>query len=327
MNLSLVIDLAIIVTFLLYVVDGYRRGFLLLLLEFFGIFLTFYLGWLGSDAVAILIERFFDIPGGLEKVVGFIVLWLLLQAVYVGVSSFFYPRIPALIRNSLPNKLAGVLPSMAKGLVMTAVVSTVLVVLPVHNQLRPAILGSQLGKPLVTQTQKLQQHFSKQYSQELTETLTFLTTSPIVRKPTDPSESIPLHFKTTDVQPDPKTEAAMLRLVNEERAKLGLDALVADTSLRNVARAHARDMLARGYFSHYTPEGDDPFDRIQDAGIVYLTAGENLAFAPTLELAHIGLMNSPKHRDNILYPDFGKLGVGVIDAGFYGKMFVQVFSN
>jgi len=43
---------------------------------------------------------------------------------------------------------------------------------------------------------------------------------------------------------------------------------------------------------------------------VFLTAGENLALAPTLSVAHTGLMNSPGHRENILRPQFGRVDLG-----------------
>jgi uncharacterized protein YkwD len=86
-------------------------------------------------------------------------------------------------------------------------------------------------------------------------------------------------------------------------------------------------MLARGYFSHYTPEGLSPFDRMTQAGIAYTSAGENLAFSPNVQLAMQGLMQSPGHRANILSKDYGKVGIGVIDGGIYGEMFVQEFTN
>lgn len=321
------IDLAIILVIALYLVDGYRRGFLLLGLEFIGTILTFYLAWTGSEWVGQWPQQFINYPEGLERLIGFTVLWFILQAVYIGLSTFLYPRIPDTLRNSVINKVAGLIPSTAKGLLIIAVILTLGVVLPFDNPFRPAILASRLGQPIVTATQSLQQQFAQRYSQELTETFTFLTTTPIVRKTTDHTETIKLHFTTNNGVIAPQSEAAMLDLLNKERVKQGLNPLTADTALREVGRTHARDMLARGYFSHYSPEGTDPFDRIETAGIRYLTAGENLAFAPTVELAHVGLMNSPKHRDNILYPEFGKVGIGVIDSKLYGQMFVQVFSN
>ena len=86
-------------------------------------------------------------------------------------------------------------------------------------------------------------------------------------------------------------------------------------------------MFARGYFSHYTPEGLSPFDRMAQTDVSYTYAGENLALAPNVTVAMQGLMQSPGHRANILFPNFGKLGVGVIDGGIYGQMYCQEFTD
>ena len=86
-------------------------------------------------------------------------------------------------------------------------------------------------------------------------------------------------------------------------------------------------MLARGYFSHYTPEGLSPFDRMNQAHISFTYAGENLAFSANVQLAMQGLMNSPGHKANILSSHYHKIGIGVIDAGIYGEMFDQEFTD
>lgn len=50
-------------------------------------------------------------------------------------------------------------------------------------------------------------------------------------------------------------------------------------------------------------------------------------FPPTVIVAHNGLMNSEGHRANILSPEFSRVGIGVIDNGIYGKIFVQIFTD
>ena len=119
----------------------------------------------------------------------------------------------------------------------------------------------------------------------------------------------------------------MLELVNGERIAAGLRPLAPDAELAEVARQHSTDMFARGYFAHATPEGRDPFERMRAANIRFDTAGENLALAPTLQIAHTGLMNSPGHRANILQPDFGRVGIGIMDGGIHGLMVTQDFRN
>src|SRR5690606_16961163 len=109
-------------------------------------------------------------------------------------------------------------------------------------------------------------------------------------------ESIQLPFSVDDAKISPLLEAEMLELLNAERRAQKLPELIADTALREVARAHSSDMLLRSYFSHISPDGASPFDRIQAANIRYLAAGENLALAQSVSIAHQGLMNSPGHR-------------------------------
>src|SRR6266852_9104940 len=119
----------------------------------------------------------------------------------------------------------------------------------------------------------------------------------------------------------------MLELVNGERVAAGLRPLVADSEITQVARQHSVDMFARGYFAHDTPEGHDPFERMREANVRFVTAGENLALAPTVQVAHRGLMNSPGHRANILHPQFSRVGVGIMDGGIRGLMITQDFRN
>ena len=140
-------------------------------------------------------------------------------------------------------------------------------------------------------------------------------------------EFIELPYRISNAQPRPDLEAEMLELLNEERIANGLKPLVADTALREVARQHSDDMFRRGYFSHLSPEGDTPFNRIREANITFLTAGENLALAPTLTIAHEGLMNSPGHRANILQKRFGRVGIGVLQGGPGKLMITQNFRN
>ncbi|HPU35701.1 MAG TPA: CAP domain-containing protein [Bacillota bacterium] len=133
-------------------------------------------------------------------------------------------------------------------------------------------------------------------------------------------------------QPEPELpsginadEQKMLDLVNQERAKAGLQALQMDPNLVKLARMKAQDMIDKGYFSHNSPTYGSPFDMMRTYGIRYSYAGENLAGAPSVTSAHTNLMNSAGHRANILNRNYTKVGIGVVNGGPYGKMFVQLF--
>ncbi|MFJ9868676.1 CAP domain-containing protein [Streptomyces sp. NPDC101165] len=119
-------------------------------------------------------------------------------------------------------------------------------------------------------------------------------------------------------------EAEVLKLVNEERAKVGCSALAANSSLTRLAEAFSDDMAARDFFDHTDPDGATPWDRAAKAGIADL-GGENIARGQTDAAAVMqAWMDSPGHRANILNCDFKTLGVGV-HLGSDGPWWTQDF--
>ncbi len=122
-------------------------------------------------------------------------------------------------------------------------------------------------------------------------------------------------------------EQRMFDLVNQERVKAGLSPLQIDLNVVKLARMKAQDMIDKGYFSHTSPTYGSPFNMMKSYGVQYRYAGENLAGAPTVDSAHKNLMNSSGHRANILNVNFSKVGIGVVNGGPYGKMFVQLFTG
>ena len=120
----------------------------------------------------------------------------------------------------------------------------------------------------------------------------------------------------------------MLQKLNQARAQVGLSPLRMDPLLQQAARDHSSDMYQRRYFSHRTPDGKTPYDRLRDLRFHYVTAGENIAFAPDGDQAWDSLMNSPDHRANILNPDFRCVGIGAYKGlNGYEEMFTQDFSD
>ncbi|MEZ6188681.1 MAG: CAP domain-containing protein [Planctomycetota bacterium] len=116
----------------------------------------------------------------------------------------------------------------------------------------------------------------------------------------------------------------VLTLVNQERANAGLPALAFDADAAAAAKVHAEDMVGRGYFSHNSPEGWSPGDRLQMVGASgYSGWGENIAQGQsTPQSVMTAWMNSSGHRANILNSSYTHLGVGY-DEG--SRTWVQVF--
>lgn len=109
-------------------------------------------------------------------------------------------------------------------------------------------------------------------------------------------------------------EQEVVELTNQEREKQGLAPLEIDSELSLVSKDKSKDMLNNQYFSHDSPTYGSPFDMMEQYGISYRTAGENIAKGQSSpEEVVDGWMNSPGHRENILNGDFTHIGVGYVE--------------
>ena len=127
---------------------------------------------------------------------------------------------------------------------------------------------------------------------------------------------------STPAQLGGKASRVTLCLLNRERAARGLRPLRANAKLARAARAHARDMVVRHYFSHRSRNGASFASRIKRTGWTRsrrsYTVGENIGWAGG-ELATPremvrAWMGSPGHRANILDRAFKQVGIGVANG-------------
>ena len=102
----------------------------------------------------------------------------------------------------------------------------------------------------------------------------------------------------------------MVAMINNERSKAGVAPLVASLALMNSAQAKCDDMVKNNYFAHTSPTGISPWFFFGQAGFDYKFAGENLTEVNGDYLAMSAFMNSPAHRQNILSPDYTRVGIG-----------------
>jgi uncharacterized protein YkwD len=317
-----VIDALLSLLIVLSLLNGYRRGFILGMLDL--------LGWATSLVAAL---RFYqpvaqwlgprvDIWSEVwDRPVAFVLVAITVGLLIQLLGQALLQRLPKDVHEGSFNRVLGLFPGLINGLITAAIVSALLLAIPLNAGLRDRIRESTLVNRLAVQAERLEAALHPVFSEAIARTLNLLTVQP------DSNERVDLPYTVTTPRARPDLEARMLELVNRDRVAAGLKPLAADPELTQVARRHSADMFARGYFAHNTPEGIDPFERMHEAGIRFDTAGENLALAPTVEVAHTGLMNSPGHRANILRPEFGRVGIGILDGGIRGLMVSQEFRN
>lgn len=112
----------------------------------------------------------------------------------------------------------------------------------------------------------------------------------------------------------------LLSATNQERSQNGAGNLKLNQTLNSAAQAKANDMIARNYWSHNTPDGQEPWIFVDGAGYKYLKAGENLAFGfNSSDDTVTGWMNSPTHRANLLDTAFNDVGFGFANGKSYNN--------
>jgi len=314
------VDIILLIILLIAIVAGWRRGFILGILDL--------VTWLGSVVLGYLFYPY--TAGWLAKIftlgtwllpVAFILTTIVARILIGLLTRAFASSLSERDHDNTANKFLGIIPGVINGWLYAVIFSALMLALPLRDIITVNARESRFAGRLAIQAEWANRKLAPVFNDAIRQTMNSLTVKP------GSKESVGLPFKYDKAEARPSLEAKMLEMVNKERAANGLKPLQADPEMTQVARAHSADMFRRGYFAHNTPEGKNPFDRMKDANLSFSEAGENLALAQTLEIAHTNLMNSPGHRANILSPAFGRLGIGILDGGFYGLMISQEFRN
>ena len=129
----------------------------------------------------------------------------------------------------------------------------------------------------------------------------------------------------TNTQAYEAFESQVVELTNNERQKAGLAPLQIDNLLMDNAEEKSLDMKNNQYFSHTSPTLGSPFEQMENNGITYKKAGENIAKGQqTPEQVVQAWMDSPGHRENIMNPNYTHIGVGYVNGGHYWtQQFIQ----
>lgn len=135
--------------------------------------------------------------------------------------------------------------------------------------------------------------------------------------------------------------AAVLCLINRERAQSGESPLQPNPRLEQAAAAHCRELISDNYFAHVSPSGETPVDRIRTTGYIPRPSdgyviGENLAWGTyqlsTPQAIVSAWIASAGHLANILEAQYRETGIGVtaavpasLSGGSPGATYAQEF--
>ncbi|WOX26018.1 sigma-70 family RNA polymerase sigma factor [Streptomyces solicathayae] len=153
------------------------------------------------------------------------------------------------------------------------------------------------------------------------------TTEPPPSPSAPPRPSVTATPKASRTAPRLSAVERLTRIVNQRRAEAGCGPLRTDPRLVEAARAHARDMVAQGYFDHASPDGRNVDARVGAAGYRWSLVGENLAAGRRDPGAVVGdWMDSDGHRRNMLDCRFRDTGVAAV-PGPDGTVWVQTLAK
>lgn len=315
------VDLVIFLVLVFFIAEGLSVGFWVILTDFLSFLFSLLFALKNYSIISDFLQSELGMGRSLSNAGGFLIIAILSEVLLGYILTKMHKRLPEKLRKNKLVKPAAILPALGETFVIASFFITLLITFPISPGLKSAVGRSIFGGFVIRETTVLESKLSNIFGGVAESTLSHLVVKP------GSKERISLNVESEDIRVDREAEGDLFGLVNNERNNIGASALDLKAELVPVARGHAKDMWERGYFGHITPDGDDVGNRLNEAQVGFVIAGENLALAPTTEVAHTGLMNSEGHRKNILSPEFENIGVGVIDNGIFGKMFVQVFTD
>ncbi len=126
------------------------------------------------------------------------------------------------------------------------------------------------------------------------------------------------------------TESQVFDLVNSERVRRRLPALVYNPQLDQMAKVQAAQMATFQKMAHVLPGAELPTltDRAHRVSYLYARIAENVALGyPSAEAVVEGWMSSEGHRENILARDVVETGIGMARSKAGGLYYCQVFGR
>lgn len=319
------IDLTILLYVLVYAISGTRKSIADSLANLLSLAAGVFLAFATYDITAGFLEEAFHIRREYADTIGFFLNTSIFKLAIILILDRLFRKYEEIFKggNIAGKRLAGAIISGFYGFILAFTVSAAFISLSLPTFIEERIEDSRFGNIVQQDIFGINHNFEAIFGNVLKVALDdfdFLS----IR--TGPQEMTDLGFKALEVTIDEEAEEKMLEMVNDERTSRGLKPLNMNEEARQAARDYGKYLFQHGIFSHTDLEGGGPGDRMKNYDVEYMMLGENLAYAPNLERAHDGLMNSEGHRKNILHPFFGRVGIGVIDGGEeYGMIFVQEF--
>ena len=320
------IELFVYIFIVFFVINGWKKGFLLQFFYLMVLLISIALSFRYSDQVGSYISSWFNSNIQLSEIFGGVLIFITVLTV----SSFFQNF---LVNNKkqrdVGNKLLGGFVSLLVSNLILTLIFTITSIFSVPQFFEDTIENSNLVSFYTDTSGTPQQALELITGTDLIKVVSRikdLTGKSSVVVGEQGCIEIP-KYSLSNLSNNNDQKDELYALLLTERSNQNLAPLELSEKLSVIALNYAYTMYQDGFWCHKNPEnGELVGDRLSKQGFPYIDIGENLALSSSVRSGHISLMNSESHKNTILDNEFKRVGIGIV-SGPLGLIIVQIFSS
>ena len=320
------IELFVYIFIVFFVINGWKKGFLLQFFYLMVLLISIALSFRYSDQVGSYISSWFNSNIQLSEIFGGVLIFITVLTV----SSFFQNF---LVNNKkqrdVGNKLLGGFVSLLVSNLILTLIFTITSIISVPQFFEDTIENSNLVSFYTDTSGTPQQALELITGTDLIKVVSRikdLTGKSSVVVGEQGCIEIP-KYSLSNLSNNNEQKDELYALLLTERSNQNLAPLELSEKLSDIALNYAYAMYQDGFWCHKNPKnGELVGDRLSKQGFPYIDIGENLALSSSVRSGHISLMNSESHKNTILDNEFKRVGIGIV-SGPLGLIIVQIFSS
>ena len=320
------IELFVYIFIVFFVINGWKKGFLLQFFYLMVLLISIALSFRYSDQVGSYISSWFNSNIQLSEIFGGVLIFITVLTV----SSFFQNFLANNKKQrDVGNKLLGGFVSLLVSNLILTLIFTITSIISVPQFFEDTIENSNLVSFYTDTSGTPQQALELITGTDLIKVVSRikdLTGKSSVVVGEQGCIEIP-KYSLSNLSNNNEQKDELYALLLTERSKQNLAPLELSEKLSDIALNYAYAMYQDGFWCHKNPKnGELVGDRLSKQGFPYIDIGENLALSSSVRSGHISLMNSESHKNTILDNEFKRVGIGIV-SGPLGFIIVQIFSS
>ena len=320
------IELFVYIFIVFFVINGWKKGFLLQFFYLMVLLISIALSFRYSDQVGSYISSWFNSNIQLSEIFGGVLIFITVLTV----SSFFQNFLANNKKQrDVGNKILGGFVSLLVSNLILTLIFTITSIISVPQFFEDTIENSNLVSFYTDTSGTPQQALELITGTDLIKVLSRikdLTGKSSVVVGEQGCIEIP-KYSLSNLSNNNEQKDELYALLLTERSNQNLAPLELSEKLSDIALNYAYTMYQDGFWCHKNPKnGELVGDRLSKQGFPYIDIGENLALSSSVRSGHISLMNSESHKNTILDNEFKRVGIGIV-SGPLGLIIVQIFSS